>query len=926
MRRQEGKSNMASATTTESRSVPTYCYNCVSGPDLLTVTVEDGVATAVAPNHAGAGIHPAHGRPCVKAYGLVQKTYNPHRILTPMKRTNPRKGRDEDPGFVAISWDEALDAVAAKLNDIQVRGKLNDQGMPRVAATFGHGGTPASYMGTFPAFLASWGPIDFSFGSGQGVKCVHSEHLYGEYWHRAFTVCADTVHTNFVVSFGTNVEVSGGPCAVRRHADARIRGAKRVQIEPHLSPTGACSAEWVPIKPKTDPAFMFAMLHVMLHEASRQSLDLDFLRDRTASPYLIAPDGYYLRDPETAKPLVWDSVSGGPVPFDAVGAVPLLEGGVTVAAAVSHGPDGEVTRHEAVAATTAFTALIEGMRGYSPDWAADICDVPAATIRRVALEFLDNACVGQTMEIDGKVLPFRPVAITLGKTVNNGWGAYECCWARTVLATLVGALEVPGGTLGTTVRLNRPHDNRLASVKPGEDGFMTASMNATGKGKWADKPKGRNAHTTLIPIVGDSSWAQALGPTHLAWMFLKEAPGEWAEPEPPDIWFAYRTNPAISFWDTDQMAANMAKMPFIVAFAYTMDETNHMADILLPEATDLESTQLIRVGGTKFVEQHWDHQGFVLRQKVVEPEGEARDFTWITTELCRRTGLLEKYNTAINRGVALVPLKGEGFDFTLAPDQVHGVDEIWDAVCKAATAGVTGGETVRDLEWMKQNGFFVVPFTRNDWYLTPTMVEKGLRYELPYQERLMRVGEELRRRLHEQGIHWWDSQLEEYQGIPHWHDVPGRWVRAVEAAGAKAEDFPFWGITTKTMPYTTGNNAGIPLMHEVAQNLRGHGSVVINAKTAHTLGIAQGDWVEVSSVVGTTRGRAALVQGCRPDTVVIPGQFQHWKTPFAKELNFPSLNSVSQMSLELTDATGSGADVVRVALRRVDSPHRGDEA
>ena len=38
-------------------------------------------------------------------------------------------------------------------------------------------------------------------------------------------------------------------------------------------------------------------------------------------------------------------------------------------------------------------------------------------------------------------------AVNAGKTVNNGWGGFECCWARTLLATLVGALEVPGGTL-----------------------------------------------------------------------------------------------------------------------------------------------------------------------------------------------------------------------------------------------------------------------------------------------------------------------------------------------------------------------------------------------------------------------------------------------------------------------------------------------
>ena len=53
---------------------------------------------------------------------------------------------------------------------------------------------------------------------------------------------------------------------------------KRVQVEPHLSVTGACSAEWVPIKPKTDSAFLFAMIHVLLHEHPRDRLDLPFLK------------------------------------------------------------------------------------------------------------------------------------------------------------------------------------------------------------------------------------------------------------------------------------------------------------------------------------------------------------------------------------------------------------------------------------------------------------------------------------------------------------------------------------------------------------------------------------------------------------------------------------------------------------------------
>ncbi|OIQ94643.1 dimethylsulfide dehydrogenase subunit alpha precursor [mine drainage metagenome] len=909
---------MSSTATTGIRQVPTYCYNCVSGPDLLTVKVKDGVATEIGPNPAGLGLHPADGKPCVKAYGLIQKTYHPQRILTPMKRSNPNKGMGEDPGFVPISWDEALDAIAAKLVDIRARGMLDEQGLPRIAATFGHGGTPANYMGTFPAFLAALGPIDYSFGSGQGVKCTHSEHLYGEYWHRAFTVSADTPNADYIVSFGANVEVTGGVCAAARHAAARVRGIKRVQIEPHLSVTAAASAEWLPIKPKTDPAFMFAMIHVMLHEHPRERLDLACLRDMTSSPYLVGPHGYYLRDPESGKPLLWDVRRGAAVPHDTPATEPLLEGSVRVDHAVEAGPDGEQWNCDGVTADTAFSKLVAHMQPYSPEWAAAICEVPAAKIRAVVGEFLDHACIGQTVEIDGEILPYRPVAVTLGKTVNNGWGAFECCWSRTVLAVLVGALEVPGGTLGTTVRINKPHDNRHQSVEPGPDGFMLNKLNPTGKDTWVKKPAGRNAHRTLVPLSGNAgAWSQALGPTHLAWMFQNMTPENWPVSTKPEIWIAYRTNPAISFWDTHALAETIARFPFTVCFAFTPDETNHMADILLPDATDLEATQLIRLGKTKYMEQYWQHQGFVLRQPAVAPQGEARDMTWVSTELARRTGLLADYNAAINRGACGVKLKTEQRDFSLDPGRAHSVDEIWNAACKAASHELTGGEEVRDLDWFKEHGLLSRPFKQTQWYLTPTLKRHGLRFELPYQERLMRSGRELAKRMHEAGIHWWDRQLEEYQALPVWHDFPGLWEEDLVRRGHKPEDFPFWLIATKSMQYHSGGNVAIQLMDELSHNIRGHQGVMINTRTAERLGIEDGDLLEINSVIGSTRGPAIPIQGIRPDTLVIVGQFDHWATPYAKDLKAPSLNTIAPMSIELTDATGSGADVVRVALRRL---------
>ena len=689
--------------------VPTYCFNCVAGPDLLMVKVENGIATEIGPNFSGRGIHPGDGKPCVKAYGLIQKTYSPHRILSPMRRTNPKKGMDEDPRFEPISWDEALDLVAAKLREIRAKGVLDEEGLPRVAASFGHGGTPSNYMGTFPAFLSAWGPMDFSFGSGQGVKCVHSEHLYGEYWHRAFTVAADTPYTEYNIAFGANVEVTGGVCAAARHAKARVRGMKRVYVEPHLGVTAAASAEWIPIKPKTDGAFMFALIHVMLHERRREDLDLPFLRDCTASPYLVGPNGYYLREPCSGKPLLWDSRRNAAVPFDTPETLPALEGRYTVPEAYEQGPDEDRWSHRDVAGEPSFAKLVAHVQPYSPEWAEKICEVPAERIRRVANEFVDHARVGETIEIDGEVLPFRPVSVTLGKTVNNGWGAFDCCWSRTVMAVLVGALEVPGGTLGTTIRINRPQEDRLQSVKPGEDGFMVHGLNPTDPKRWMRKPTGRNAHRTLVPLAGNGPWSQALGPTHLAWMWQKEAPENLMDPAFPELWITFRTNPAIAFWDTRGLSETMARFPFMVSFAYTIDETNWMADILLPEATDLESLQLIRLGRTKYIEQYWDHQGFILRQPVVDPRGDTRDFTWISTELARRVGLLEEYNSAINRGAGSVPLKGEDFDYTLDPKIPHGVDEIWDAACKAATAELSGGAEVRDLAWFRENGNVTIP-------------------------------------------------------------------------------------------------------------------------------------------------------------------------------------------------------------------------
>ena len=228
-------------------------------------------------------------------------------------------------------------------------------------------------------------------------------------------------------------------------------------------------------------------------------------------------------------------------------------------------------------------------------------------------------------------------------------------------------------------------------------------------------------------------------------------------------------------------------------------------------------------------------------QPAVPPQGEAKDFTQIATELARRTGLLEAYNSAINRGAAGIRLSGKNYDFSLAPEKVHDVETIWDASCRAASAEITDGAESHGLAWFKEHGLArnrsrgcsgtisdtwsqkdcaSNSLTRSGYFASATSSAAGCMNKtcIGGTSNSANTGA---------------AQLEGLQRL---------WESALAKHYAvRIADYPFWLLTARSMQYSWGGNVGIQLIKEVADNIAGHGNVVINRGAAERLGIADGD-------------------------------------------------------------------------------------
>lgn len=200
------------------------------------------------------------GSLCSKGAATRQYVYNEERLKTPMRRIGPRGSGHFEP----ISWDEALDEVASKLQGIK-----KAYGPESVAFFAGY----PKWMRPFLQRLAhSFGSPNFLTESSTCAQAmVMAQKLNGT------PGMPDIKNSSCLLVWSSNPFHSNTGKA-RQLLEARKRGLKIITVDPRVTPLTAQSDLHLQLRPGTDGALALAMAHVILSEGLH---DEEFVRDHT---------------------------------------------------------------------------------------------------------------------------------------------------------------------------------------------------------------------------------------------------------------------------------------------------------------------------------------------------------------------------------------------------------------------------------------------------------------------------------------------------------------------------------------------------------------------------------------------------------------------------------------------------------------------
>ena len=246
----------------EIKTTYNYCDMCPWKCGIVVQSV-DGQVCKVDGNPADPK---SRGMLCARGQGAVSFIYDPDRLQAPMVRSGERgEGK-----FQEITWPQALDEIAAKLNAVK------DKYGPESVAIFGH--TSGDFW--FADYFAqAWGTPNAAKPSAALCTSPRDEAAL------LTTAVAVGGHEPMdwdkmrcITLIGSHIGEDSRNTVMQDFARAWSQGAKVIVVDPRFSSVAAKADYWLPIKPGTDTALLLAWINVLLAE---QRYDTEYVAQWT---------------------------------------------------------------------------------------------------------------------------------------------------------------------------------------------------------------------------------------------------------------------------------------------------------------------------------------------------------------------------------------------------------------------------------------------------------------------------------------------------------------------------------------------------------------------------------------------------------------------------------------------------------------------
>ena len=257
----------AAARGDDVKRVRTCCRGCGKMECGVWVTVQNGRAVKVEGDQSS---FQSSGNCCGKSQSSIQAAYHPDRIYHPMKRTNPK---GEDPGWQRITWDEAMQTIGEKFQ--QIIDRYGGQSI------FNMAGTSRQWV---------YGPYAFY----KWLFDTPNAHVASEICKGPRRLMVDGAPWMAVrdgsrvdVQWGTAPENSNYDDSCRNLVDKMAEADVHICIDPRLSGSGKEADYWLNLKPGTDGALALCWQHIIIEH---DLVDWEFVKRWTDASLLVVED------------------------------------------------------------------------------------------------------------------------------------------------------------------------------------------------------------------------------------------------------------------------------------------------------------------------------------------------------------------------------------------------------------------------------------------------------------------------------------------------------------------------------------------------------------------------------------------------------------------------------------------------------------